>query len=110
MAAAIGLGNMIVGGFAISILYGLNGSVETLVSQANGAGNQYMCGVYLKTGRFVVVLASIPIALIFSGLISLLKMANFNPEISEMAEEYLVFNGLGILFFGLFDIQRRFVT
>lgn len=63
--SAVGLANMIVATFGTCTLQGINGGLETLVSQANGSGNQYMCGVYLQTARIVAFFTFIPIAYIF---------------------------------------------
>lgn len=46
---------------ALSYYVGINCGLETLVSQAYGAGNMHMCGVYLWTGRLIVVISFIPI-------------------------------------------------
>ena len=39
-----------------SIVVGLNGALETLVSQAYGAKNYDQCGVYLNRGRIVLLI------------------------------------------------------
>ena len=46
--AGVGLGNMILNVFGIAIIFGMNGAMETLVAQAFGKGDLYMCGVYLN--------------------------------------------------------------
>ena len=45
--SALGLGGVIVNMGATSVLWGLNCSLEALVSQAYGAGNLKLCGIYL---------------------------------------------------------------
>lgn len=62
--SVVGLGDMVLKIFGISVFFGLNSSVETLVSQAYGAGNLHMCGVYRWTGRLIVVIAFVPVAVI----------------------------------------------
>ena len=108
--SAVGLGNMILTTFGVCVFYGLNGSVETLVSQANGANNMYMCKVYLKTGKLVAYLAFLPILSSFYGMWSVLFKLQQNPEIIQLTGIYLLSNSLGLLFFGLYDLQRRFLT
>jgi Na+-driven multidrug efflux pump len=39
-----------------SVVVGLNGALETLVSQAYGAKNYDQCGVYLNRGRIVLLI------------------------------------------------------
>ena len=45
--AAIGMGNIFINLFGCSIYFGINGAIDTLVSQANGAGDLSLCGSYL---------------------------------------------------------------
>lgn len=72
--AGVGFGNMCVNLTAMCVVVGLNGAQETFVSQSYGAGNKYMCGVYLNRGRYVVVLAFIPISIILYNAESLFLM------------------------------------
>jgi multidrug resistance protein, MATE family len=59
--AGVGMGNMTVNLLAMSIIYGMNSSLDTLISQASGSGNKELCGVYLNRGRFVMLVLFIPI-------------------------------------------------
>jgi len=45
--AAVGLGNMFINICAFAFSFGMNTALETLVSQAYGAKNLPLCGVYL---------------------------------------------------------------
>ena len=45
--AAIGLGNFFVTLLGYAVFYGLNGALETFVSQAKGANDMRSCGIYL---------------------------------------------------------------
>ena len=62
--AAVGLTNVTVMIFILSIMIGLNAAQETLTSQAFGYGNYHMCGNYLNRGRFILMAFFIPCALI----------------------------------------------
>lgn len=44
------------------VLVGLNGALDTLVSQAFGAGDLKMCGTYLNRGRVISAIAFVPLA------------------------------------------------
>ena len=53
----------------MTALFGINSSLDTLVSQAAGAKDLQMCGVYLNRGRFasyriVMTVLFIPIAVL----------------------------------------------
>ena len=51
--AGIGLGNMTLNLFAVAFIESTNSVIETLGSQAYGAGKKELCGVYLNRGRFL---------------------------------------------------------
>ena len=54
--AAVGLGSVITTIMISGFLIGLNTAQETLTSQAFGAGNIHLCGVYLNRGRYILIL------------------------------------------------------
>ena len=62
--AAVGMGNIIINLIAVGPFTGLNGSLETLVSQAYGAKNMHLCGVYLQRGRLLNFAAYIIILMV----------------------------------------------
>ena len=64
MVAGVGMGNMILNILGLSIMFGLNAALETLVSQAAGSGNYELCGVYLNRSRFVILVFYIPVSII----------------------------------------------
>ena len=45
--SAVGMGNMILNSMGLSLVFGLNSSLESLVSQGYGAKQYRLCGVYL---------------------------------------------------------------
>ena len=66
--AAVGLSNVCCNILVCSIMIGLNSAQETLTSQAYGAGNSHLCGVYLNRGRFILCVVFVPLAVILSFL------------------------------------------
>lgn len=66
--AGVGLGTMLTNILGIEFLAGINGASSTLISQAYGAGNVRICGIYLNRGRCVLTAFFIPlfIILVFS--------------------------------------------
>ena len=62
--AGVGLGTTMNHIFGCCILFGLNRAMDTLISQAYGAGNIALCGVYLNKARVIGTLAFIPVTLI----------------------------------------------
>ena len=63
--AACGLGNIIIFIFGNAAFIGMNSGMETLVSQAFGAGNLAMCGQIYQRGRIAVMLYWFPLLIIF---------------------------------------------
>ena len=58
--AGAGLGNMTVNIMGLSLLYGLNGATDTLVSQSYGQKDLKLCGQWLNRGRAVLFVFYIP--------------------------------------------------
>ena len=46
----------------------MNSVIETLGSQAYGAGNKELCGVYLNRGRFMQCCLFVPIVLLMPNV------------------------------------------
>ena len=65
LMAGVGLGGMLLNVCFFAVGQGLNGTIETFVSQANGAGHLQMCGVILNRARCIVTLILFPVALMF---------------------------------------------
>lgn len=69
----------------LSIAIGLNGALETLISQAYGVKNLRLCGVYLNRGRFVMLAFFVPVIGVLMKTNSFLKAMGQDPEVSELA-------------------------
>ena len=61
--AGVGMANMFINMVAQSLILGGNYAVCTFVSQAYGAGNMRLVGVYRNKGRVMIMLIFIPILL-----------------------------------------------
>ena len=72
LIAGIGIGNMTMNLLGLSIIFGFNSSLDTLISQAAGCGEIKLCGLYLNRGRFVMTILFIPIALLLSNIKTIL--------------------------------------
>lgn len=77
--AGIGLGNMYVNIVSQSIILGLNGGIATLASQAYGAKNYHKVGIFLNRGRFIVLIAFIPMIFIIMNCENVLLLLNQDP-------------------------------
>jgi Na+-driven multidrug efflux pump len=70
--AAVGLGNMTINLCGLSIFFGFNSAIESLVSRAVGAREFETCGVLLNRGRFIIIVTFIPVLIILSNSKSIL--------------------------------------
>ena len=68
--AGVGMGNCINSLVGISILVGLNGALETLVSQGFGSGDLDICAVYLNRARFILLVSFVFVFIILSNFSS----------------------------------------
>jgi Na+-driven multidrug efflux pump len=64
MLSGVGLGNMLINVFWIGVYLGINGALETLVSQTFGSKNWQLCGDILNRGILTLILVFIPISII----------------------------------------------
>ena len=60
--AATGIGNMTIDVFFLSLILGLNTALQTFISLEFGANDLHKCGVFLNRGRFVCIIAFVPLS------------------------------------------------
>ena len=65
LLAGVGMGNMLINVLCFAVIQGLNGALETLVSQSYGAQKYETCGIFLNRGKFVASLIMIPIVILY---------------------------------------------
>lgn len=72
MIAGVGMGNVIMNMLGMAVAFGMNGALETFVSQSFGQGNLELCGVYLNRGRVVMTMFFLPVAIIMTQVETLM--------------------------------------
>jgi MATE family multidrug resistance protein len=102
--AAVGMGNMIVNMFGVGTYFGLNSALETLVSQAYGSNEIWLCGLYLQRGRVINALTFIPMFVLFSYCGSGLKLLGQDERVADQAHLYILAMSPGIFLLGLADL------
>jgi MATE family multidrug resistance protein len=110
MLAGVGMGNMTQTLCGLSIVYGFNSALDTLISQAAGSKNIRLCGLYLNKGRFIMTLLFIPIVSILVNTEALLVGLGQNKEVAQYAQQYVMVYLPGLYISGLADCQRRFLN
>ncbi|CDW91386.1 transparent testa 12 protein [Stylonychia lemnae] len=108
--AGTGLGNMYVNIFCLSIVFGLNGAIATLASQAHGSGNDRRAGLYLNRGRIVIGIAFIPIISILLCTEKVLILIKQDKQAANYAQIYAYGLIPAMIFQSQFDATRQFLN
>jgi len=71
-----------------TLILGLATALETLCGQAYGAKQYHMLGIYVQRAAFILYLVSVPIAVVWWNMDSVLVFLGQDPEISNLAGVY----------------------
>lgn len=104
------MGNSILGVLCFAFCWGLNGTLESKVSQAFGSGDFEMCGVWLNRGRAILSAIMVPVAILFSNASTLMKLMGQNAVISDHAGRFATLMIPGVWAMIQFDATKRFCT
>ena len=88
----------------LSIIFGFNSAIESLVSRAVGANQFENCGILLNRGRLVVLFAFIPIIIILFNSQSILVAFGQNLEVAQYAQKYVICYIPGLLLQAFSDL------
>lgn len=88
--AGVGMGNMLMNVVSFSIYFGVNGAMETLVSQSYGQQNYKMCGIYLNNGRVICTLLMIPMSLFFVYTDHILTAMDQDLDVTAIANKFVI--------------------
>jgi MATE family multidrug resistance protein len=105
---AVGIGSAVFMGvviFAMGILLGL----DTLVSQAYGAGRLDECHRWLVHGTVLSLLVALPVTLLLLALASLLGGWGLDPTVLRLAQPYLSVLGWSVLPLLFYATFRRYL-
>lgn len=105
---AAGVGNSLHLGFAIFGM-GLLLGLDTLVSQAHGAGHHALCRAWLGRGVALALLASVPLMVILAGVWFAVPALGFHPETLPLLRSYLAIVTLSTPFLLLYAAFRRYL-
>ena len=110
LLAGVGMGNMLINVLCFAVTQGLNGALETLVSQSYGARKFEACGIYLNRGKVVSTMIMIPIVIIYLLSDKILIALDQDPAISIIARRYCCILIPGIWAQSMFDATRKFLS
>lgn len=117
------MGNMLINVLAFAVMQGLNGALETLVSQSYGASHRLghdqsdyavsmrkNCGVLLNRGRFIVSCVMIPIVILFFLSDKIFTLIHQDKEMAQTACTYVTLMIPGVWAMGQFDSSKKFLS
>ncbi|RPA83430.1 multidrug and toxin extrusion protein 2 [Ascobolus immersus RN42] len=106
--AACSLASMTANITGIAIYNGLAAALDTLCSQAYGAGNKILVGVYLQRMAAFLMVLTIPISMVWWNGEQILRMMIPEPELARLAGLYLRVLAFGMPGHALFECGRRY--
>ena len=105
----VGLGNMMLALFILSFWVGLNGAIDTLVSQAYGDEEYYLWGSYLNRGRIIQTILFIPQAAFLLYTKEILVLFGQDEEVWDVAQFYIILMLPGMYAFAQYETIRRYL-
>ncbi|KAF4669544.1 hypothetical protein FOZ61_003778 [Perkinsus olseni] len=109
MLGAIGLGSVIQNVFGFSIGVGLMSVLDTLVSQAVGAGNPHLGLIYFNRARIVGTIAFVPCFIVMFYTEPILLWMNQDPLTSKLAADYVRGMNWGLWPFFMYNAMCSFL-
>ena len=81
--AGVGMANMHLNIFMLSLIWGMNSTFNTLLTQAYGFGDLRQCGVYLNRSRIIVTLVFLPMSIFILNTEWFFSLLGFDPSSSH---------------------------
>lgn len=94
----------------MAFCFGLNGTLESKVSQSYGAQNYEMCGVWLNRGKAINTILMIPMVFLFFSSKHILEAIGIAEELSISARFYCCLMIPGVWAMTQFDATKRYCT
>ncbi|GAB4853592.1 Protein DETOXIFICATION 16 [Ancistrocladus abbreviatus] len=92
-----------------SLMMGMGSALDTFCGQSFGAKQYHMLGIHMQRAMLVLLLLSIPLALIWANTGTILRFLGQDPQISAEAVLYARFMIPSIFAYGLFQCHVRFL-
>ena len=81
--AGLGMGNVLISAICMAFCFGLNGTLESKVSQSYGAKDYEMCGIWLNRGRAIATCLMLPISILFLSSGTILKAIGQDARVAD---------------------------
>ena len=93
----------------LSMTMGMNGALETLVSQAHGAKEIGICGAVYKRAFAINTVIAIPSFICFFFTQEILEWFGYDPEVCQYAQKFVFLSMPKAYLIGLFDLTRLYL-
>jgi MATE family multidrug resistance protein len=110
MLAAVGLANMFINITTLSVIIGINSTLNTLVSQSFGLQNYKLCGVYFNRARIIMTLVLVPLSILLLNTERVFDLMGFDREASYYSLMYIYMLIPALWVLGLLDANRRLLS
>lgn len=109
--AVVSLANSFCGITGFTFLLGLSSALETLCGQAYGAKQYHLLGIYLQRSVFILLVAAVPVSVIWLNMGAILVALGEDPEIAQAAQSYVYWLVPILVSYGLlFPVTKFFQT
>ncbi|KAJ1437823.1 Multi antimicrobial extrusion protein [Sesbania bispinosa] len=92
-----------------SLLVGMASALDTLCGQSYGAKQHHMLGIHMQRAMLILMIVSIPLAIIWGNTGSILIALGQDPEISAEAGQYAQLMIPSLFAYGLLQCLNRFL-
>ena len=106
--AGVGLGVMLINMFIYGVYEGLNGAIDTLVSQSYGVKDYFLCNALFNKARMINTLLFIPITILLCYSDVILEMLSQPVEVSIHSRIYVMHQIPGLFFLMHFQTLKRY--
>lgn len=110
LIGCLGLGVTLQYVFVTSFIVALNVGLSTVGSQAYGAGNPKLLGLYFKRAQVIVLLVAIPMAILLANSSSFFYIIGVDKQLSESLQGFLVYLLPSSVMIGLFDAGKNYLV
>ncbi|KAK7271209.1 hypothetical protein RJT34_26917 [Clitoria ternatea] len=92
-----------------SLLQGMASALDTFCGQSYGAKQYHMLGIHMQKAMLILMIVSIPLAVIWVNTGSILSFLGQDPEIAAEAGDYATFMLPSLFAYGLLQCLNRFL-
>lgn len=110
LIAGYGIGNFLFNALFTSVAFGLNGALETFVSQAFGSNKLELCSSYLHRSRLLVTVLFVITFVVLIRMEKFLVKVGQDSEAAGFAIRFIYTNGFGYYMIIMNDGTRRFLN